>query len=132
MTSEFLRPWKLTTLSIGLMLLIAGALYEEAIDWDIPISFIMAACAYLTAPWSMRVFLERRWQQWPLMLFTVWFSVDGCYWLYWRYTNPAALDMRIANFPASLSLYGLCGVLWLYRGSLRELLADVRKCVRDR
>jgi hypothetical protein len=32
--------------------------------------------------------------------------------------------MRDANFLASLTLYGICGALWLYRGSLRELLRD--------
>jgi hypothetical protein len=80
----------------------------------------------------MRVLLERRWRQFPLMLFTVWFSVDGCYWLYWRATKPAVLEiMRSANFPASLALYGLCGAIWLYRGSLRELFAEVRKSVRS-
>ncbi len=26
------------------------------------------------------------------------------------------------NAPASLAPYGLCGVLWLYRGSLREFV----------
>ena len=33
--------------------------------------------------------------------------------------------MRAYNFPASLSLYGLCGVLWLYRGSLGELSNEI-------
>lgn len=113
-----------------LALLFAGALYDQAIDWDIPISLVMAGLAYLTAPWSVRVLWHRRWRQWPLMLFTVWFSVDGSYWIYWHFKNPNALEMmRSANFPASLSLYALCGVLWLYRGSLRELLADLRKAL---
>jgi hypothetical protein len=129
--NEYLRPWKLVTFAIGLALLIVGAIYDQAVDWDIPISLIMAACAYLTAPWSMRVVLERRWRRFPLMLFATWFSVDGCYWLYWRETKPAVLEiMRSANFPASLALYGLCGAIWLYRGSLRELLAEIRKSVR--
>jgi hypothetical protein len=125
--AEYLRPWKLVSLAVGLALLILGAMTGQAIDWDIPISLIMAALAYLTAPWSLRVLLERRWRSWPLMMLVVWFSVDGCYWLYWRSVNPMALEhMRSANFPASLALYGLCGAIWMYRGSLRELLADVR------
>ena len=33
--------------------------------------------------------------------------------------------MRAWNFPASLGLYGLCGVLWCYRGSLVDLASDV-------
>ncbi len=128
--NEYLRPWKLTTLAIGIALLVAGAYHYAAPDWDIPISFIMASFAYLTAPWSMRVLLERQWRLLPAVLLVAWFSVDGCYWIYWRYKNPVALDlMREANFPASLSLYGLCGVLWLYRGSLREFLADSRRFI---
>lgn len=39
--------------------------------------------------------------------------------------------MRDANFFASLSLYGMCGILWLYRGSLRELVNDARQVMRD-
>ena len=85
----------------------------------------MAILAYLTAPWSLRVIVERRWRRLPLMLFFTWFTVDGCYWLYWRFKNPVALElMRDANFLASLSLYGICGVLWLYRGSLLDLARD--------
>ena len=129
--TEYRRPWKLVTLGIGITLLLAGSFYYRAPDWDVPISFIMAILAYLTAPWSMRVLIERRWRQWPLMLFFTWFTVDGCYAAYWYFTNPAALAlMRSANFFASLSLYGMCGVLWLYRGSLRSLCTDVIEFLR--
>jgi hypothetical protein len=124
---EFARPWKLFSLACGIGLLIAGAYHFDAPDWDVPISFIMAFLAYLTAPWSMRVMLERRWTQWPAMIFATWFTVDGSYWLYWRTVDPVALElMREANWPASLSLYWTCGVIWLYQGSLRELLIEVR------
>ena len=58
--SEYTRPWKLFSLAIGIALLIAGAFYYDAPDWDVPISLIMGLLAYLTAPWSMRVMLERR------------------------------------------------------------------------
>jgi len=129
--SEYLRPWKLATLALGLGLLIAGAYFYSAPDWDVPISVIMAAGAYFTAPWSLRVVMERRWKWLPLALFFTWFTVDGCYASYWHYRSPAALAiMRDANFFASLSLYGMCGVVWLYRGSLRQLLADARAFLR--
>ena len=126
--TEYLRPWKLTTLALGIAVLVAGSFYYEAPDWDIPISFIMAVLAYLAAPWSFRVVLERRWTLLPLALLATWFTVDGCYWIYWHFRNPEALDaMRSANWPASLGLYGFCGIGWLYRGSLRELYAEVRQ-----
>ena len=125
--SEYLRPWKLASLSIGIAVLVAGSFYEEAPDWDVSISFIMAFFAYLFAPWSMRVVLERQWRMWPAMILATWFTVDGCYAIYWHFVNPAALDlMREANFPASLSLYGICGIIWLYRGSLSQLAGELR------
>lgn len=130
---EYLRPWKLATFAIGLVLLVVGAFYYQAPDWDVPISVIMAVLAYLTAPWSMRVVLQRRWKLWPAMLFWTWFTVDGSYWLYWHFKNPAALEaMREANFFAFLALYGMCGVLWLYQGSLKDLAAAIRRAVRER
>lgn len=123
---EYARPWKLCTLAAGLALLIAGSFYYQAPDWDIPISIMMASLTYLTAPWSLRVILERRWRQLPAAIFVTWFTVDGCYWIYWSFRNPAALEaMRDANFPASLALYGLCGILWLFNGSLRELAIGI-------
>jgi hypothetical protein len=124
--TEYLRPWKLFTLAAGIALLLVGAFKHYAPDWDVPISFIMALLAYLTAPWSLRVLLERRWRLLPLALLATWFTVDGCYALYWHFRAPEVLAlMRAWNAPASLALYGVCGVLWLHRGSLRELLADV-------
>lgn len=128
---EWRRPWKLFSLACGIALLIAGAYHYDAPDWDIPISLIMATLAYLTAAWSLRALLERRWRLLPLALFWTWFTVDGCYWLYWRAQDPFALEaMRSANFPASLSLYGMCGLVWLYRGTLTEALADARRVLR--
>jgi hypothetical protein len=125
---ELTRLWKLATLAIGVALLIVGAFYYQAPDWDIGISLIMAALAYLTAPWSMRVMVQRQWRRWPLMLFLTWFGVDGCYWLYWSWKNPAALElMREADAPASLSLYWMCGLVWYYRGTFKEMLAEWRR-----
>jgi hypothetical protein len=98
---EYLRPWKLATLALGVALLIAGSFYYEAPDWDIPISLIMALLAYAAAPWSLHVLVERQWRLWPAMLFATWFTVDGCYWIYWHFKNPVALEMmREVNFPA--------------------------------
>ena len=126
--TEYFRPWKLFTLAIGIALLILGSFYYDAPDWDIPISFIMAILAYITAPWSLRVILERRWRLWPAMLLATWFTVDGGYAIYWHFKDPIALEMmRAANFPASLSLYGMCGIVWLYRGSLRQLFSVINK-----
>ena len=91
-----------------------------------PISFIMASITYFFAPWTLRVLLERRWALWPLAALATWFAVDGSYSLYWYFVDPVALEMmRGANFLASLALYFVCGLLWLYQGSLRQFARDV-------
>ena len=123
---EFTRPWKVIAGLLGLCALILGSYYYNALDWDVPISIIMALCAYFSAPFSMRVILEHQWRRLPAMMAVTWFSVDGIYALYWHFRNPEALLlMRKANFPASLSLYLMCGVIWLYRGTFRQLVADI-------
>lgn len=125
--AECRRPWKLATFTIGLGLLIVGSFALPAPDWDIPISIIMAGFTYLTAGWSMHVMVERRWLDWPLMLFLTWWCVDGSYALYWWLIDPQALVlMRDANWPASLSLYWTCGLVWFWNGTLRELLSAIK------
>jgi hypothetical protein len=119
---ELYRPWKLTSLAAGVGLLVVGARYVGAPDWDITFSVIQGLETYLTAAWSMRVLLDRRWRWVPLAGFVTWFVVDGSYWIYWSIVDPEALAlMRDANFWASLPLYGICGVLWLWNGSLKDL-----------
>ncbi|MFT3898086.1 MAG: hypothetical protein QM719_10410 [Thermomonas sp.] len=125
--SEYLRPWKLLTLAIGIGLLVAGSIHTPAPDWDIPVSLLMAGCTYFTAPCSLRVLLDRKWRQLPLAILSAWLSVDGGYALYWHFRDPAALAlMRSANAPASLALYVACGGIWLYRGTLRELFGFIK------
>jgi len=97
-----MRLYRYTTFAIGLSLLIAGRYYYQAPDWDVPISIIMASFAFLTAGWSMDALFLRQWQKLPLVLLATWWTVDGCYWLYWSIVDPAALVMRSANFGASL------------------------------
>ena len=131
--NEYKRPWKLFALFSGLALLIAGSIYFPAPDWDVSISFIMAIFFYLTASWCMHVLVERRWKYFPLMLFITWFTVDGCYSIYWHFKTPDALSMmRDANFLASLVLYMLCGLVWYYRGSLMGFLSEARSFISVR
>jgi hypothetical protein len=122
------RTWKLATFALGLGLLIVGSFFYNAPDWDISISIIMASFTYLTAGWSMHVIVERRWRDWPLMVFFTWWCVDGCYALYWWFVDPEALAyMRDVNWPASLSLYAMCGLVWYWNGSLKDILKLFRQ-----
>lgn len=125
---NYTHPWNLGTLLIGVGLLVIGSFYYDAPDWDIPISLIMAAFTYLSAVWSLKVILQRRWRMFPPMLVAVWWTVDGCYALYWYFINPIALElMREANWPASLSLYFACAVVWLLPNIWTDLQARKRE-----
>ena len=133
--SEYTRPWKVATLGAGMVLLLVGSFYYQIPDWDIPISVIMAFLTYLAAPWSLRVLIDRRWKLVPVALLAAWFSVDGCYYVYWRFRNPDVLEtMRSANFTASLCLYFMCGLIWLHPGRLCDLVKrrQANECARPK
>lgn len=125
--TEFLRPWKLVTLAIGIALLIVGAQIERLPDWDAGISVLMAVLTYLTAPWAVRVFIQRRWKMMPFALILAWLTIDGIYFA-WNSQRLGLLmdDFRRANWPASTCLYLLCGMIWLYRGSLKDFATSLQ------
>ncbi|MBR0071997.1 MAG: hypothetical protein IJP87_06625, partial [Campylobacter sp.] len=89
---DYLRVWKLFTLACGIGLLIIGSFVTPAIDWDIPISFIMGIATYIFAPITARSLFRRYWKCLPLGVFGAWLSIDGVYWAYWAWQNPEALD----------------------------------------
>lgn len=131
-TSEYVRPWKLFSLSCGIIFLLIGARYSGLPDWDVRISFIMAGFTYFTAPCSLRTFLERRLKRFPQALFWTWFSVDGTYAIYWHFVDPDALIFRPANAMASLALYGMCGLVWLHRGTIWQLIERIMSLCKGR
>jgi hypothetical protein len=53
------------------------------------------------------------------------FVVDTSYTLYHDWAGNR--QDREGNFLASLPLFFLAGMCWLYRGSLRELWAELRR-----
>jgi uncharacterized protein len=116
---EWLRPWKLATLAIGVGLMIAGVDFYRISDWDVGISILMPLLTYLCAPWCVRVFFGGRFRLYPAALFWTWFTVDGIYWWYHRFVGNDML--RVENLHTSTPLFLFMGCVWLYRGSLREL-----------
>lgn len=134
--AELARPWKLLSLAIGMGWLLFGALDYAISDWDVGISILMGGLTYVFAPWSVGTILtaiRRRPRGWILRivtaLFVAWIVVDGIYVLY--HTLMGNEMFRIENFYASSALYLLAGSIWLYRGSLREFLTNVRDIFRS-
>ena len=128
---EILRPWKLFSFFLGLGLLIAGSRLTALPDWNVMVSFIMALATYLSASWVLRVFLTRRWSLMPAALLAAWGTVYGCYVGYWHVVDPsvsvALPSLAIAEVAA---LFMICGLIWLYQGSLKELACNLRTALR--
>ena len=132
---ETYRPWKLFTFIVGMIFLFYGALNFEIPDWDIGISILMGSLTYLCAPWTVRTILHsllnrpRFWLLWIVIaLFVSWIAVDGVYVLY--HTTVGNIMLRRDNFFISFPSYLILGFLWLYAGSLRELMGNIRSLAR--
>jgi hypothetical protein len=129
---ELRRLWKLVTFGIGMCWLLYGALVYHISDWDVGISLIMGGLTYLCAPWSVSVIFNAakyRPAGWSLHIFAAFlpalFAVDWAYWLY--HTAMGNKMLRWENFKVSSALYFICGSIWYYRGSLRDIIANIKK-----
>jgi hypothetical protein len=132
---ELLRPWKLFTFSVAMVLLLCGAVKFRVSDWDVGITIIMGALTYLTAPWSVRVIVTclrerpRFWWLWMLAALLVALAVVD--WVYVAYHTLVGNQMlRWWNLRLSSATYFCAGTFWLYRGTLRELLNNLRTVLR--
>jgi hypothetical protein len=133
---EMARPWKLFSFMVGMAWLLYGALNYGISDWDVGISILMGVFTYLCAPWSVSVILvcardrPRYWPLWIIAALMVALAVVD--WLYVAYHTAMGNQMfRLENFYASSALYFLAGAIWLYRGSFRDFVANVRALARD-
>jgi len=131
---ELIRPWKMLSFCISMSWLLYGALNFNIFDWDVGVTIIMGSLTYLVAPWSVYIVLSAiRYhpQYWYLhivaALLASLFVVDWVYMFY--HTLMGNQTLREANFYASMPLYFLAGTVWLYRGSLKALISNIRKIV---
>lgn len=128
---ELKRPWKLATFAIAMALLLYGALFFHIGDWDVGVTLLMGTLTYALAPSGARAFARALRERSPhaaidLLVAAVlaWFVIDGVYlaWHLWV-GNPI---YRGDNAMASTPIYAMAGLFWLYRGSVRELLGNLR------
>jgi len=104
----YLNPWRLFTLFIGISTLYYGAMTEGAPDWDLGVSFLMAGTTYLLMPFFTKAVDARHWIS-AIAIATL--CVDTTYGLYWDYFGNCAASQWV-NYPASLSLFLSCWVIW--------------------
>ena len=132
---ELARPWKLVTFAIGMSWLLYGALNYGISDWDVGISILMGGLTYVLAPWSIKTIFAglrkasgRGLAKILISVVTAWFVIDGVYVIYHSAAGNEML--RLENFYASTALFFLAGSIWLYDGSMRDLLRDLRSCFK--
>jgi len=127
---ELVRPWKLAVFIAGMAWLLWGAVTYRFPDWDVGISVLMGLLAYLFAPWVVRLIttaVRYRRPGWVLSvmvaLVVTWAVVDGSYLAYNTLLGHPML--RIDNALVSSALFFGLGVAVSYRGSARELAAEL-------
>lgn len=107
----YLTFWRLGTLSIGIGLLLIGADYFAAPDWDYGISILMAGAAYWTMPLFDRWLRSRNLILIAGAALLMCICVDTVYVGYLTFSRKT-LELRDVNFLASTSLYLMCWVVW--------------------
>ena len=134
---ELRRPWKLATFAGSLGVLLYGSQVMHISDWDVGVTLLMGVETYVLAPWCVHLLLrawrERTARAWVWVLASLAiavFVVDTSYVLYHRWAGNVML--RAENFRASMPLFYLAGVLWSWRGTVRELWMTVRGAFAQR
>lgn len=129
---ELIRPWKIMSFCCAMILLFYGALNFDIVDWDVGVTIIMGTLTYIMAPWSVYIILSairyrrKLWYVHILVaIFIGLFVVDWAYMLY--HTLVGNQTLRTANFYASTPLFYLAGTVWLYRGSLKDFVENIRR-----
>ena len=134
---ELRRPWKLATFAGSLGVLLYGSQVMHISDWDVGVTLLMGVETYVLAAWCVHLLLRawrergrRAWLWVPGSLAIAVFVVDTSYVLYHRWAGNVML--RAENFRASMPLFYLAGVLWYWRGTVRELWTTVREAIARR
>ncbi|MBT2116782.1 hypothetical protein KK141_05790 [Dyella sp. LX-66] len=132
--AELMRPWKLLSLLLGLVLLTAGARWYRFDDWDIGISLIMGVSTYLLASPSIRLLLSARYGDSKSRIAAIvaallagYLVADGEYVLY-----NTLMQHRMArweNFMVSFPTFFLMGFIWLYKGTVLDFLEEIRRAL---
>jgi len=120
---NYLQPWKLASLFVGLALLIAGSFYYQADDWTISLSIVMGVLAYYLAPISYHQLRSGTFMGGLIAVVLGWLVVDGSY-TFWN-TLMGDPVYREGQWIASALFYIACGVVWGRNGTLREELRRV-------
>lgn len=101
------NTWRLGTFFGGASLLLLGAGYAP--DWDVKVSLLIATATFLLMPWFAANAQPRKPLLWPNAAGVAILCSDTTYFLYWG--NDPMVD-RLVNFPASLSLFLMCWLVW--------------------
>lgn len=129
--NELTRPWKLISLTGGVLALIFGSYVTKLPDWDINISIIMGILTYILGPWSLYKLLYSYLYKKSIIFYSIVFlfcyllTVDFSYVIYNEYKNN--MYFRLYNFACSSVLYFLYSFVLLFQGTLTEFKNEIKK-----
>jgi hypothetical protein len=108
-----LEPWKVATFAVAALVLILAGPYTGDCDWDGPVSLLMSALTFATAPYTVGALWRRRsvvavYVATCGMLLSASWSFD----LYWFWRRGFYPDSWLGNLSASSALYLSAGLLW--------------------
>lgn len=121
---NYLQPWKLVTLALGIAALILGRFYYSADDWTISLSIVMGVAAYYCAPISYHQLRQGTFMGGLIAAVLGWLVVDFSYTTW----NVAMGDpiYRGGQWIASTLLYIACGILWGRNETFAQMLRGLR------
>jgi hypothetical protein len=108
-----LAAWKLATFAVAMLVLVVAGPYTGDCDWDAPVSVVMSALTFATAPYAVGELWRRR--------SAIGVAVASCSWmlstswsfdLYWFARRGFYPDSWLGNLLASSMLYLAAGLMW--------------------
>ena len=106
----YFNLWRIATLIVGIALLILGIDYYDAPDWDLGVSLLMGTVIYLLMP-QFDKYVRGKHKNWLIAACIATVAVDTTYGLYWEWMQNS-LASQLINYPASLSLFLMCWLVW--------------------
>lgn len=103
---------KIVTFSLGLLLLLVGALTQNIPDWDIGVSIVLATYTFLTAEWAVTALWKKEYKKYPVAILSV-LAPYALYVFYWTVQGKESV-MIPGNLYLVVSLYLICGTIWAF------------------
>lgn len=131
---RLLRPWKVATFALGTGFFVWGAYFWAVPTWDVGVSLIMSVLCFVLAPWAVSLGLGVMYGRSPakardlfVAAVVIYFVASGSYEIYNTLRMGQHPITYWLNLAFSVPVTIAAGLIWRYDGTLRGLLAEIRR-----